>query len=74
MGTTIPVTNSEAGESSHGTAPSKSFGWPISLTAGLPTANICGRLAGEWELAQPSARRWMIVGPATLSCSIAILG
>ncbi len=50
------------------------IGWPISLTAGLLTANFCGLLAGEWKLAQRSARRWMIVGLAILVCSIAVLG
>jgi L-rhamnose-H+ transport protein len=50
------------------------IGWPISLTAGLLTANFCGLLAGEWKLAQPAARRWMIVGLTILVCSIAILG
>src|ERR1019366_2049680 len=37
------------------------IGWPISLTAGLLTANFCGLLAGEWKLARPSARHWMLV-------------
>lgn len=50
------------------------IGWPISLTAGLLTANFCGLLAGEWKLAPPAARKWMIGGLAILVCSIAILG
>ncbi len=50
------------------------IGWPISLTAGLLTANFCGLLAGEWKLARRSARRWMIAGLAILLCSIGILG
>jgi L-rhamnose-H+ transport protein len=50
------------------------IGWPISLTAGLLTANFCGLLAGEWKLAQANARRWMIVGLAILLCSIGVLG
>ncbi len=50
------------------------IGWPISLTAGLLTANFCGLLAGEWKLARAAARRWMIVGLAILVCAIGILG
>ena len=50
------------------------IGWPISLTAGLLTANFCGLLAGEWKLAPPSARRWMIVGLVILLGAIGILG
>jgi L-rhamnose-H+ transport protein len=50
------------------------IGWPISLTAGLLTANFCGLLAGEWKLARPSARHWMLVGLVILLCSIGILG
>jgi L-rhamnose-H+ transport protein len=50
------------------------IGWPISLTAGLLTANFCGLLAGEWKLAQISARRWMISGLAILVFSIVVLG
>lgn len=50
------------------------IGWPISLTAGLLTANFCGLLAGEWKFVQPSARAWMIVGLAVLLCAIGILG
>ena len=50
------------------------IGWPISLTAGLLTANFCGLLAGEWKLAQPAARKWMTLGLVILVCSIAILG
>ena len=49
------------------------IGWPISLTAGLLTANFCGLLAGEWKLTHPSARRWMMVGLAILLGSIGIL-
>ena len=50
------------------------IGWPISLTAGLLTANFCGLLTGEWKLAQPAARPWMAAGLAILLCSIGILG
>lgn len=50
------------------------IGWPISLTAGLLTANFCGVLAGEWKLAQPVARRWMSLGLVVLLGAIAILG
>jgi L-rhamnose-H+ transport protein len=50
------------------------IGWPISLTAGLLTANVCGFLAGEWKLAPTSARRWMLVGVGILLGSIGILG
>lgn len=50
------------------------IGWPISLTAGLLTANFCGLLAGEWKLARISSRRWMLLGLAILVFSIAVLG
>jgi L-rhamnose-H+ transport protein len=50
------------------------IGWPISLTAGLLTANFCGLLAGEWKQAQTSARGWMTMGLVILLCSIGILG
>jgi len=50
------------------------IGWPISLTAGLLTANFWGFLAGEWKRAQPAARRWMLAGVAILLGSIGILG
>jgi L-rhamnose-H+ transport protein len=50
------------------------IGWPISLTAGLLTANFCGLLAGEWKRARATARRWMLAGLVILLGSIAILG
>ena len=50
------------------------IGWPISLTAGLLTANLCGLLAGEWKNAQVRARAWMAAGLVILIGSIGILG
>ncbi len=50
------------------------IGWPIGTSANMLTANLCGFLTGEWKLAQPSSRRWMMMGLAILLGSIVILG
>jgi len=50
------------------------IGWPLSLVASLVTANCVGFLTGEWKSASSLARRWMMVGLATLLVSIGILG
>ena len=50
------------------------IGWPMGTSANMLTANVCGFLTGEWKLAQPFSRRWMIMGLAILLGSIVILG
>lgn len=50
------------------------IGWPITLTAGLLTANLCGILAGEWKLSQTFERAWMTAGLFILLAAIVILG
>jgi L-rhamnose-H+ transport protein len=50
------------------------IGWPLSLTMGLLTANLCGMLAGEWKLSRRKERVWMIVGLAILLVAIIALG
>ena len=50
------------------------IGWPLSLTVGLVTANICGMLAGEWKLSRFAERAWMAAGLAILVGAIVTLG
>jgi L-rhamnose-H+ transport protein len=50
------------------------IGWPLSLTMGLLTANLCGMLAGEWKLSRRKERVWMLVGLAILLVAIIALG
>lgn len=50
------------------------IGWPLSLTVGLLTANVCGILAGEWKLSRAAARAWMAAGLAILIVAIITLG
>lgn len=50
------------------------IGWPLSLTMGLLTANLCGMLAGEWKLSRRAERVWMIAGLAVLLVAIITLG
>jgi L-rhamnose-H+ transport protein len=50
------------------------IGWPLSLTVGLVTANVCGLLAGEWKLSGVADRAWMIAGLIVLLGAILILG
>jgi L-rhamnose-H+ transport protein len=50
------------------------IGWPLSLTVGLLTANLCGMLAGEWKLSHRAERMWMIAGLAILLVAIITLG
>jgi L-rhamnose-H+ transport protein len=50
------------------------IGWPLSLTTGLLTANLCGIVAGEWKLSQRAERAWMIAGLAILLVAIITLG
>jgi len=50
------------------------IGWPLSLTVGLLTANVCGMLAGEWKLSRFTERAWMAAGLAVLVAAIVTLG
>jgi len=50
------------------------IGWPLSLTVGLLTANVCGMLAGEWKLSRLTERGWMAAGLAVLVVAIVTLG
>jgi L-rhamnose-H+ transport protein len=50
------------------------IGWPLSLTVGLLTANLCGMLAGEWKLSRRAERAWMMAGLAILLVAIITLG
>jgi L-rhamnose-H+ transport protein len=50
------------------------IGWPLSLTVGLLTANLCGILAGEWKLSRRAERAWMTGGLLILLLAIVTLG
>jgi L-rhamnose-H+ transport protein len=50
------------------------IGWPLTLIAGLITANIAGFMSGEWELTGMKERRWMLLGILVLLAAIAALG
>ena len=50
------------------------IGWPLHLTTGLITANVCGFLTGEWSLARFKDRQWMMLGLLVLVVASTILG
>lgn len=50
------------------------IGWPLSLTVGLLTANLCGIGAGEWKLSKLKERVWMGSGLLVLLGAIIVLG
>jgi L-rhamnose-H+ transport protein len=50
------------------------IGWPLSLTVGLLTANVCGIWAGEWKHSGTADRAWMTTGLVILVGAILILG
>ena len=50
------------------------IGWPLHLTTGLITANVCGFLTGEWRLARVRDRQWMGLGLVVLLAASAVLG
>ena len=50
------------------------IGWPLSLSVGLLTANVCGILAGEWRFSRAVERVFMGVGLLVLILAIIILG
>ena len=50
------------------------IGWPLSLTVGLATANVCGLWAGEWRHSGAADRAWMTAGLVILAGAIVLLG
>ena len=50
------------------------IGWPLSLSVGLLTANVCGILAGEWRFSRSVERVFMGAGLLVLILAIVILG
>lgn len=50
------------------------IGWPLSLVAGLLTANFWGFVTGEWKSTQRKERCWMAGGVLVLLVSIVLLG
>ena len=50
------------------------IGWPLSLSVGLLTANVCGILAGEWRFSRAVERVFMGVGLLVLILAIITLG
>ncbi|MGH9468844.1 MAG: L-rhamnose/proton symporter RhaT [Terriglobia bacterium] len=50
------------------------IGWPITLTVGLLTANVCGIFAGEWKLSKAVERGGMTAGLLVMIGAIVVLG
>jgi L-rhamnose-H+ transport protein len=50
------------------------IGWPLSLSVGLLTANLCGIFAGEWRFSRAVERVFMGVGLLVLILAIITLG
>ena len=50
------------------------IGWPLSLSVGLLTANLCGIFAGEWRFSRTIERAFMGVGLLVLILAIITLG
>jgi L-rhamnose-H+ transport protein len=50
------------------------IGWPLSLSVGLLTANVCGILAGEWRFSRSVERLFMGAGLLVLILAIVTLG
>lgn len=50
------------------------IGWPLSLIAGLLTANLFGILVGEWRSSRAADFRWMVGGIAVLVLAVGTLG
>jgi L-rhamnose-H+ transport protein len=50
------------------------IGWPLSLSVGLLTANLCGIFAGEWRFSRTVERVYMGVGLLVLILAIITLG
>ena len=50
------------------------IGWPLSLSVGLLTANVCGIFAGEWRFSRVFERVFMGAGLMVLIVAIIVLG
>jgi len=50
------------------------IGWPLSLSVGLLTANVCGIIAGEWRYSRSVERVFMGAGLLVLILAIVALG
>jgi len=50
------------------------IGWPLSLSVGLLTANLCGIFAGEWRHSRAVERVLMGLGLLVLILAIITLG
>ena len=50
------------------------IGWPLSLSVGLLTANVCGIIAGEWRFSCAVDRLFMGAGLLVLILAIVTLG
>jgi L-rhamnose-H+ transport protein len=50
------------------------IGWPLSLSVGLLTANVCGIFAGEWRFSRSVERVFMGAGLLVLILAIVTLG
>ncbi|HXH49955.1 MAG TPA: L-rhamnose/proton symporter RhaT [Terriglobia bacterium] len=50
------------------------IGWPLSLSVGLLTANLCGIFAGEWRFSRTVERVYMGAGLLVLILAIITLG
>jgi L-rhamnose-H+ transport protein len=50
------------------------IGWPLSLSVGLLTANLCGIFAGEWRFSRSVERVFMGAGLLILIIAIIVLG
>ena len=50
------------------------IGWPLSLSVGLLTANLCGIFAGEWRFSRAVERVFMGAGLLVLILAIITLG
>ena len=50
------------------------IGWPLSLSVGLLTANVCGIIAGEWRFSRSVEKVFMGAGLLVLILAIVTLG
>ncbi|HEX5412551.1 MAG TPA: L-rhamnose/proton symporter RhaT [Terriglobia bacterium] len=50
------------------------IGWPLSLSVGLLTANMCGIFAGEWRFSRAIERAFMGLGLLVLILAVVTLG
>ncbi len=50
------------------------LGWPLLMAVMIITANVLGRLTGEWRHAPRKARRIMLAGVGVLSAGVFVVG